>query len=185
MDSEIAPIRSQTQIRKVLGSVLFSYPQPKKNRQKHSDRFARVRYVKQGLCQIFVYPTTTITRRCPGDNEKNHQRSPWRTSTPYVPTSTTLPKHRIRQPHCSNSLSNSPSAKWCPQVVIDRGHRYILLHQSRGAGKLRFDIGVMMHFHYCLRMNGWSYSTTELVCRRQLYTIRRRSVLSRVCLVVL
>ena len=129
--------------------------------------------------------STKLTRRCPRDNEKNHQRSPWRTSTPYMPTSTTPPKHKFRWPHCRNSLSNSLSAKWSPQVVIDRLHIYILLHQSRGAGKLRFDIDVMMHFHYGLEKNSWSYSVTELVCRRQLYTIKRRSVPSRVCVGVL
>ena len=100
-------------------------------------------------------------------------------------TSTTLATHKIRQPHCSNSLSNSLSVKWCPQLVIDRRHCYISWHQSRGVGKLRFDIGVMIHIQYGLQMNRWSCSATELVCTRQLYTIKRRSVPSRVCLGVI
>ena len=114
--------------------------------------------------------------RVPEGQRKKYQRSPWRTSTPYVPTSTTLPTHKIRQPHCSNSLSNSLSVKRRPRVVIERRHRCLLLHQSRGVEKLRFDIGVMMHFHHGLQMNSWSCSATEMVCRRQLYTIERPSI---------
>ncbi len=101
------------------------------------------------------------------------------TSTPYVSTSATLPTHKIRQPHCSNSLSNGLSVKERPQVVIDRHQRYVLLHLSlsRGVEKLRFDFdtdtGVMMHFQHGLQMNSWTYSATELVCRRQLKLIPR------------
>ena len=99
---------------------------------------------------------------------------------PYVPTSTTLPTHKSRRPHCSNSLSDSLSVKRRPQVVLDRRHRYILFHQSRGAEKWLLGISVMVRFHYGLQVNSWSCSSTELVCRRQLYTIERPSISSTV-----